>query len=59
MNIPTNMTAVYLTSYGGLDKLDYRSDIPVPKPNPGQVLVNVTAAGMNNTDINTRTIVCC
>ncbi|MCP4984065.1 MAG: hypothetical protein GY935_26630 [Gammaproteobacteria bacterium] len=29
--------------------------MPVPHPGPGQVLVNIIAAGMNNTDINTRT----
>ncbi len=49
------MTAVHLTGHGGLDKLVVRDDVPVPRPGPGQVLVNVTAAGMNNTDINTRT----
>ncbi len=54
MELPNAMTAVMLTGYGGLDKLDYREDVPVPTPGPGEVLVNVTAAGMNNTDINTR-----
>ncbi|MCP5084111.1 MAG: zinc-binding dehydrogenase [Alphaproteobacteria bacterium] len=49
------MTAVLLTGYGGLDKLEYRDDVPVPLPGPGEVLINVTASGMNNTDINTRT----
>ena len=49
------MTAVYLTGYGGFDKLVYRNDVPVPTPAPGEVLIRVTAAGMNNTDINTRT----
>jgi NADPH:quinone reductase-like Zn-dependent oxidoreductase len=49
------MAAVHLTGYGGLDRLEYRTDVPVPKPEHGEVLVRVTAAGMNNTDINTRT----
>lgn len=49
------MTAVHLTGHGGLDKLVVRDDVPVPQPAAGQVLVQVTAAGMNNTDINTRT----
>ncbi len=53
--IPDTMTAVLLTGYGGFDALDYRSDVPVPRPAPGEVLIRVTAAGMNNTDINTRT----
>ena len=55
MNLPDRMHAVVLTGYGGLEKLDYRDDVPVPQPGPGQVLVQVAAAGMNNTDINTRT----
>ena len=50
----TTMTGVYLTGHGGLDKLDYRNDIPVPSPKSNEVLIRVTAAGMNNTDINTR-----
>ena len=54
MEIPSTMTAVLLTGYGGLDKLEYRDDVPVPSPGPGEVLINVSAAGMNNTDINTR-----
>ncbi|WP_322084589.1 alcohol dehydrogenase family protein [Burkholderia sp. BCC1972] len=49
------MTAVHLVGHGGLEKLIVRDDIPVPQPGPGQVLVQVTASGMNNTDINTRT----
>ena len=53
--IPARMAAVQLTGYGGLDRLCYRTDVPVPKLGPGEALVRVTAAGMNNTDINTRT----
>ena len=48
------MTAVLLTGHGGLDKLAYRDDVPVPRPGPGEVLIEVAAAGVNNTDINTR-----
>ena len=55
MNLPETMTAVLLTGHGGLDKLDYRTDVPVPRPGPGEVLIRVAAAGVNNTDINTRT----
>jgi NADPH:quinone reductase-like Zn-dependent oxidoreductase len=52
--IPEKMKAVLLTGYGGFDKLEYRDDVPVPQPGPGQVLIRVGAAGVNNTDINTR-----
>lgn len=53
--IPNRMTAVQLVGHGGLDKLVIRDDVAVRQPGPREVLVNVTAAGMNNTDINTRT----
>ncbi len=53
--IPEKMSAVLLTGIGGVEMLDYREDVAVPVPRTGEVLVNVTAAGMNNTDINTRT----
>ncbi len=55
MTLPKTMTAVQLTGYGGLEKLVYRTDLPVPEPGPGEVLIQVSAAGMNNTDINSRT----
>jgi len=48
------MSGVYLTGHGDVDKLEYRTDIPVPIPGAGEVLIRVAAAGMNNTDINTR-----
>lgn len=52
--IPDTMSAVLLTGHGGLDKLDYRTDVPTPTPGPDEVLIRVAAAGINNTDINTR-----
>ncbi len=53
-NLPTHMSAVLLTGHGGFDKLVYRDDVPVPSAGPGEVLIKVAAAGINNTDINTR-----
>jgi NADPH:quinone reductase-like Zn-dependent oxidoreductase len=47
------MKAVVTTGNGGYDRLVYR-DVPVPVPGPGEVLTKVLAAGVNNTDINTR-----
>ncbi len=52
--LPETMAAVLLTGHGGFEVLDYRTDIPVPTPGDGEVLINVAAAGVNNTDINTR-----
>ncbi len=55
MTVPNKMAAVQLTGHGGFDRLEYRTDIPVPQPQDGEVLIRVAAAGVNNTDINTRT----
>ena len=52
--LPTQMSAVLLTGHGGLDKLEYRTDVAVPIPGAGEVLIRVAATAANNTDINTR-----
>ena len=52
-NCTTTMKAVVTTGNGGYDKLVYR-DVPIPVPGPGEVLLRVLAAGVNNTEINTR-----
>ena len=49
------MHAVHLTGHGGFEKLEYRTDVPVPTPAANEVLINTLACGVNNTDINTRT----
>lgn len=54
MTIAANMRAALLTGHGGYDKLSFRDDVPVPTPGPNEVLIRVAAAGVNNTDINTR-----
>jgi NADPH:quinone reductase-like Zn-dependent oxidoreductase len=48
------MRAQVLIGHGGLDKLQYREDLPVPAPQPDEVLVRVGACGVNNTDVNMR-----
>ena len=47
------MMAVVTLGNGGYEMLDYR-EVPKPQPGPGEVLVRVLAAGVNNTEINTR-----
>ena len=53
--LPSKMSGVLLVGHGGLDRLVYRSDFPVPVAGAGEVLVRVRAAAVNNTDINMRT----
>lgn len=53
--LPEVMTAVLTTGHGGYEVLQYRQGVPRPNPRPGEVLIRVGAAGVNNTDINTRT----
>ncbi len=55
MQIPTHMRAIVLTGHGGMDKLEFHTDWPVPSLQPGEVLIEVGACGLNNTDVNTRT----
>jgi NADPH:quinone reductase-like Zn-dependent oxidoreductase len=45
--------AVVTTGNGGFDKLHYR-EVPMPELGAGEVLIKVLAAGVNNTEINTR-----
>jgi NADPH:quinone reductase-like Zn-dependent oxidoreductase len=52
--VPPLMAATRLTGHGGVDKLVYSEDVPTPEPSAGEVLVQVGACGVNNTDINTR-----
>lgn len=52
--LPATMSGVVLTGHGGFDKLEFRSDLPVPQAGPGEVLIRVAASAINNTDINTR-----
>ena len=47
------MKAVVTTGNGGYEKLEYR-DVPIPVLASGEVLLQVLAAGVNNTEINTR-----
>ena len=47
------MKAVVTLANGGYEQLSYQN-VPIPKPQAGEVLVQVLAAGVNNTEINTR-----
>jgi NADPH:quinone reductase-like Zn-dependent oxidoreductase len=49
----TTMKAVVTNGNGGYEQLEYR-DVPIPRLAAGEVLLQVLAAGVNNTEINTR-----
>jgi NADPH:quinone reductase-like Zn-dependent oxidoreductase len=49
----TTMKAVVTIGNGGYEMLKYR-DVPIPELGEGEVLLQVLAAGVNNTEINTR-----
>lgn len=48
------MKAVFVTEFGGVDKLRYE-DLPAPAPGEGQALVRIHAIGVNFIDIYHRT----
>ncbi len=52
--VARTMSAVLLTGHGDLDKLVYRTDVPVAQPAFGEVLIEISACGMNNTDVWVR-----
>lgn len=51
--LPDQMKAVVTLGEGGYDKLSYQR-VDMPDIGPHQLLLKVLAAGVNNTDINTR-----
>jgi NADPH2:quinone reductase len=52
MSLPTTMRALQQTSLAGPRDLRLITDAPVPSPGPGEVLVRVTAAGVNFVDVS-------
>lgn len=48
------MKAVRLIGHGGHEMLEWSDKVPTPQPGTHQVLIKVSAAGVNNTDLNTR-----
>ena len=54
MTTPKLMSGVQLVGHGGYDKLVFSECIVTPIAGQGEVVIKVLAAGINNTDINTR-----
>ena len=53
MSLPETMRAVVLDAPGPPESLQVR-DVPVPVPTAGEVLIRVTASGLNRSELHTR-----
>ncbi|MCH8620915.1 zinc-binding dehydrogenase [Undibacterium sp. TS12] len=47
------MRAIIIKQYGGTEQLDIQ-ELPIPAPNPGQVLIQVKAFGLNRAELYMR-----
>lgn len=45
------MRALTISEHGDLDRLQFRTDLPVPEPGPGDVRVRVHSAALNHLDL--------
>lgn len=54
VSVPETMAAMQLMDHGGVDQLQYRTDLATPRPGRGEVLVRVSATAKNNTDRKAR-----
>ncbi len=45
------MRALTISAHGGLDRLEYRTDLPIPEVAPGHVRVRLTGAALNHLDL--------
>jgi NADPH2:quinone reductase len=52
MNVPATMRALRQASLNGPQDMRLITDAPVPSPGPGEVLIRVTAAGVNFADLS-------
>lgn len=45
------MRGLTISAHGGLDQLEYRTDLPKPEPKAGEIRVRVKAVGLNHLDL--------
>jgi hypothetical protein len=49
-SIPKTMKGVIMEKYGGTEVLQYKTDLPVPEPKEGQILIKNDYVGINFID---------
>ena len=49
-SIPKTMKGVLVEKTGGVEVLEYRTDLPVPEPKDGQLLIKNEVCGINYID---------
>jgi hypothetical protein len=49
-SLPKTMIAVLIEKTGGIDVLQYKTDVPVPEPKEGEVLIKNEYIGINYID---------
>jgi NADPH2:quinone reductase len=49
-SLPKTMKAVFIEKTGGTEVLQYKTDVPVPEPKEGEVLVKNEFIGINYID---------
>jgi NADPH:quinone reductase-like Zn-dependent oxidoreductase len=52
--LPDVMEAAVTVGHGGPEMIEFRTDVPTPRVDPGGAVVRVTAAAVNNTDLWSR-----
>ena len=45
------MRGLTISAHGGLDRIEYRTDLPKPEPKRGEIRVRVRAAALNHLDL--------
>lgn len=45
------MRGLTISAHGGLDQIEYRTDLPKPEPKRGEIRVRVKAVGLNHLDL--------
>ncbi|KLJ06815.1 NADPH2:quinone reductase, partial [Blastomyces silverae] len=54
-SIPTTQKGVLVSKIGGPEVLEYKTDLPVPTPKEGEVLIKNNLSGLNYIDTYFRT----